>query len=235
MSMINTAVVGLLVVGGSMIAADAQRKAAKKAERHQVEATEQAIEVTEEATDEALEEQRRQYNEMLELLRPIVERGEVAASTMMDLAGLGGDEAYQRQIQAMQESPEYQATVEAGEEAILQNASATGGLRGGNVQRSLSQFRPQVLSGMIQRRFQNLQQIAAPGQTAAAQTGQLGGGISGDISRTILGSAQNIGSYLTDIGSYRAGRDLATGRADAMVGQAITSIPGILYGQGGAF
>ncbi len=56
-----------------------------------------------------------------------------------------GMEAQQGAISGLEGSPIFQALARQGEDAILQNASATGGLRGGNVQGALGQFRPAAL------------------------------------------------------------------------------------------
>ena len=58
-----------------------------------------------------------------------------------------------------------------GENAMLQNAAATGGLRGGNLQGALAKFRPQVLSQLINQRMAQLGGLAGMGQQAATTLG----------------------------------------------------------------
>ena len=87
-----------------------------------------------------------------------------------------------------------------GEEAILQQASATGGLRGGNVQAALSQFRPQVLNSLIEQQYNRLGGLATLGQASAAGQGAQG-----------MASASNIGNLLANQGAAIAGGQLARG------------------------
>ncbi len=49
----------------------------------------------------------------------------------------------------------------------MQNASATGGLRGGNIQGALAEYRPQILSQLIESQFGKLGQITNVGQSSA--------------------------------------------------------------------
>jgi hypothetical protein len=66
-----------------------------------------------------------------------------ATQQMMGLYGLGGEGNQQQFIDAAENSPLYSAitgTREAGEQSILRNAAATGGLRSGNVQNNMYDF-----------------------------------------------------------------------------------------------
>lgn len=104
--------------------------------------------------------------------------------------------------------------------AILQNASATGGLRGGNTQAALAQFRPQLLNQLINQRYQNLAGMTSLGQNAAAGTGNAG-----------MQSASNISNLYQQSGAAQAGAALASGQASAnmwnSVGSAIGTIGGM--------
>ena len=133
MSWVATAVIGGSVitgVGGYL----AQKSAAEEASGAQREASQAAI-----------AEQRRQQAEMERLLAPYMQAGQGALGAQQALLGLGGPEAQKAAIAQLEQSPQFQAMVQQGETGILQNASATGGLRGGNTQAALAQFRPQML------------------------------------------------------------------------------------------
>jgi hypothetical protein len=80
----------------------------------------------------------------------------------------------------------------------LQNAAATGGLRGGNVQGALAQFRPQVLSSLIEQQYNRLGGLATAGQNAAVGVGNAG-----------MQTGQNVSNLLAEQGSARAGGTLA--------------------------
>lgn len=56
-------------------------------------------------------------------------------------------------LRQIAESPLLQALAQQGETGILQNAAATGGLRGGRTQAALAQFRPQQLQEELMRRY----------------------------------------------------------------------------------
>lgn len=56
-------------------------------------------------------------------------------------------------LQQIAESPLLQALAQQGETGILQNAAATGGLRGGRTQAALAQFRPQQMQEELMRRY----------------------------------------------------------------------------------
>ncbi len=180
-------------IGAAVIGANAQRKAASKAASAQTESAQLGIDET-----------RRQFDVAQELLRPFTEAGTSAIGGQLALAGLSGPEAEQAAIQRIEQGPQFQALTQQGENAILQNASATGGLRGGNTQAALAQFRPQVLSSLINQQFSQLGGIAGLGQASAAQT---------------AGGAQatgvNVANLLAQQGAAQAGGALAQGQVGA--------------------
>jgi len=195
MSFVATAMIGSAVVGGisSAQAARAQRSASRR-----------ATEAQERAAAASLEEQRRQFDVVQGLFQPFVQAGTGTLAQQLNLIGAGGQEAQQQAISALQAGPEYQALVQSGEEAILAQAAATGGLRGGNVQRALSQYRPQVLSSLINQQYQRLGGISQLGQASAAGQAAQGSQISGGIAQT-----------QADLGAALAQGQLAQGQATA--------------------
>lgn len=203
MSWVATAVVGGTVVGG-YLASEATSDASDTAAQAQIQSGELAT-----------EEQRRQFDEIQKLLAPYIESGETALTAQQNLIGLGGDRAQQLAIQQLERSPQYQALVEQGEEGILQNASATGGLRGGNVQNALMRFRPQVLSQLIESQYSKLGGLTSQGQASAAGVGAAG-----------QNTANTISSLLTRSGDAAAQSALTSGAAQAgMYTDIASSIP----------
>ena len=91
-----------------------------------------------------------------------------------------------------------------GETAILQNASATGGLRGGNTQAALAQFRPQLLAQLIESQYSKLGGLVSIGQNAASGTGNAG-----------QNSSNQIINALQQQGAASAGAALASGQGTA--------------------
>jgi hypothetical protein len=96
------------------------------------------------------------------------------------------------------------AMTQQGENAILQQGAATGGLRGGNVQGALAQFRPQALSSLINQQYGRLGGITQMGQASAAGVGAAG-----------MQTGQSVAGLLGQQGSAVAGGILGAGQANA--------------------
>lgn len=160
MTGVATAITAAVNIGTSLLSSSAQKGAIKEATAAQ----ERGVEL-------GIEESRRQFDKLQEVLKPFVDPGASAIGAQATLAGLGGPEEEAAAIEAIRAGPEFEALTRTGEEAILQNVSATGGLRGGNVQAALAQFRPQILSQLINQRFGRLGQISQLGQSSAAGVG----------------------------------------------------------------
>ena len=174
----------------------------------QLSATDRSLGLFDDATGLAVNTLQGQNQQIQNLFDPYSSAGSRAASAQADIAGINGPEAQAAAISAIESNPAFQAQVRQGENAILQNASATGGIRGGNVQRSLSQYRPQVLNDFINNQYSRLGGIANTGFNAAANqanaAGQLGtslaniyGSNAANQANILGGSANNIGNLLT--------------------------------------
>lgn len=167
---------------------------------------------------------------------------EASAGSQVDEAGLGAAVqqamAQQSQQQAQQQgamgtadeqqaaaiakfenSPYFQAIVKQSEDAMLQNASATGGLRGGNTQDALSKNRPILLQGLIDKQLANLAGLTSQGQNAAAGVGNAG-----------IQTGQLVGNAIGQGGAATAGGIL--GQSNANIG-ALGNIGGLFASQGG--
>ena len=179
------------ILGSSVIGGVVQSNAASSAAGAQTEAAEAGI-----------AEQRRQFDLIQGLLEPYVGAGESALLQQMALGGMSGPEAQQAAIAAIEGGQEFETLTRSGEEAILQNASATGGLRGGNVQGALAQFRPQVLSSLINQQYGRLGGLTTLGQNAAVGTGNAG-----------MQTGANIAELYGQQGNAAANSALASGRA----------------------
>jgi len=128
-------------------------------------------------------------------LAPYQAAGASALPAQQDLLGLNGAAKQQAAIDAIQASPAFTSQQKLGENRILANASATGGLRGGNTQAALAQFSPALLSQLIDQQYSRLGGLSTMGANAAAGVG------------TAQANAQ------TQIGSAQAGQALANGSA----------------------
>jgi hypothetical protein len=145
-----------------------------------------ASQAQQQAAQGGIDEQRRQFDAIQKLLQPYSEAGTGALAQQQALLGLGTPGAQQQAITALQGSPQFQALQQQGENAILQNAAATGGLRGGNVQAALAQFRPALLSSLIEQQYGRLGGLTSLGQNAAAGVGNAGMSTGSNIA-TLLG------------------------------------------------
>lgn len=127
------------------------------------------------AAQRASETQAAAADRSIAALAPFQQAGVSALTAQQDLLGLNGPEKQAAAYAALEASPEFAGLFRQGENAILANASATGGLRGGNIQAALAQFRPSVLNQVIGQRFDRLGGLTSLGQNAAAGVGNLYG------------------------------------------------------------
>lgn len=195
---------------GSITGARSAAKAAERASGQQVAASEAAI-----------EEQRRQFDALQELLKPFVEGGQSAFGAQQQLIGLGTPEEQAAAIAQLEQSPMMRALTQKGENAILQTASATGGLRGGNTAAALAQFRPQMLAQLIENQYGRLGGLSSLGANAAVGQGNAG-----------MNMAGNIGNLLEQIGAARSGATMARGNVASQGFGAGLGIAGLLGGLG---
>lgn len=177
------------------------------------------------------EEQRRQLGQVQQLMQPYVQGGAGAFGAQQALAGLGAPGAQDAAIQQIMAGPEFQAMSRQGEDAILQNASATGGLRGGNVQGALAEFRPALLANLINQQYGRLAGISGQGQGAAGFLGnaglQTGQGIAsgyGNVGNALLGAGTSVGQSLlgagTSVGNSLLGAGTSAGQS--LLGAGVT-------------
>lgn len=124
--------------------------------------------------DRGIAEQRTQFKSFQESLAPYAQAGQNAFQRQQTLLGMNGQQAQKQAIAEIEGGARYQSLARQGENAILQNASATGGLRGGNTQAALANFRPQVLNQLIDKQYADLGGLASMGQASAAGVGAAG-------------------------------------------------------------
>ena len=208
------AFVATAIIGGAVIGAVGSYYA-------QTEAADTAAGAQRDASQAAIAEQRRQQAEMERLLAPYMQAGQGALGQQQALLGLGGPEAQRAAIAQLEQGPQFQAMVEQGETAILQNASATGGLRGGNTQAALAQFRPQMLSQLINQQMAQLGGLSGMGQQSAM--GAAGYGQQG---------TQGVIGQLGAQGQAAAGAALAQGQGMANIFGGVGGALGTLGGLG---
>lgn len=208
--MVAAAVVGA-GIGGALLSSSATKSAANTASNAQDRAAQLGI-----------DQQNKQFEAVQKLLSPFVTAGTGSLTAQQDVLGLNGAGAQGMAINGIMSSPQYQALSQSGQDAILANASATGGLRGGNVQSALAQFQPALVSQLINDQYSRLGGITSLGQNAAAGVGNAG-----------MQTGQNVSNLLQQQGAAQAGNALASGNAMAGVYNAFGNGLGMYAGMGG--
>lgn len=205
---------GLVMGGASIIggigSSRAQKKAAKSASRAQIQ-----------AAREAMFQQQQQFNRIQQLLNPYIQGGAEAYQQQRVLSGAMGAQAQQDAITGLMASPIFTGMAQQGENAILQNAAATGGLRGGNLQGALAQFRPQLLNQALERQYSMLGSLSNAGINAAGSLAGFG-----------QDYADRMGQGFGTIGQAQAGSSLAQGQARANMFNMIPQLAGMFAGSG---
>jgi hypothetical protein len=194
--------------------------------RSQSNATQAAADTQAGAQLAGIDEQRRQFNQIQELMKPFVTGGQNAFGQMsgyaepglgaleqqLTFAGLRGGDAQNQAIQGIANSPEMLSMLQQGENAMLQNASATGGLRGGNLQGAMAQFRPQLLNSLLDKQYARLGGIAGLGLQTLQNQAQMGQASAANQASAGMQSAGNIAQLLSNQGAAQASGQLAQGR-----------------------
>lgn len=181
-----------------------------------------AAQAQQQASQMGMDEQRRQFEKLQELMNPYVQAGTGALAGQSDLLGLNGFDKQQGAIGNIENSPFFQSQYKQAENALLQNASATGGLRGGNFQEALADNRSNMLYQNVQGQLQNLSGVASNGQNAAAGLGSQG-----------MAHGNNIAQGYGDIGQAKAGYQLAKGQINS--GLFNMALKGGMMAMGGGF
>lgn len=218
------AIVGATVVGG-IISSSAQADAADEAAGVQRDAAATAAGVQRDASDAAIKQRQQQFDVMRGLLQPWVDQGNTARTGQSDILGLNGNGPQGAAIDALKQGPQFGALKTTGEQAILSNASATGGLRGGNVNGALAQYDQTLLSAIIDQQYQRLTGVANTGQNAAAGVGSaainVGNANAGDITTAGTATADSINSgAAATAGGILSGARATTGLVNSAINAA---------------
>lgn len=196
---------------GAVVGAADNAKAVKKASAAQQEGIQKAI-----------DEQRYEFDQTRQDYQPWQEAGVGALGNLGDLIGLNGPEKQAAAMGMIQDSPLLRSLITNGEESVLQNASATGGLRGGNLQRGLADFRSDAFNQVLTDQLGRLGAVSGAGANMAQNLGGLRAGM-----------ANNISSGLTSIGNSQFNSILGRQNVWNNMGSQITSIISSILGGGG--
>jgi len=225
-----------LVVGGSQLIGSSM----------QADAAGEAAGIQAGASQAGIQEQRRQFDALQSLLKPYVDVGVPALEGLkaygqagpeafrqqQALTGLLGPEEQRKAIAQIEQGGGYQASVQAGEEALLQRASATGGLRGGNIQAALSQFRPQMLQQEIERQYGRLGGFSDIGRETQANLLKTGQSSAAGVAAQGIETGTNISNLLAQQGAAQAGGALGEAKAYGQLFNLPAQLLGAQYGAG---
>lgn len=204
----------------SAIQSDKASKAAKSAAGAQ-----------KEAADTATAEQRRQFDVSQQQAEPFRQAGLQALGQQQALLGLSGVPAQQEALQQFQESPGQSFLRERGEQAILRQASATGGLGGARVQEALQQQGIGFAQQDLQNQLARLAGMAGQGQAVTGNIAQLGAGMAANVGNLAMqgGQAQASGILGAQQAQARPLSMIQAGLTGGSIGQ---QTPGVGFQQG---
>jgi hypothetical protein len=210
-------------------AANIQATAATDAAKIQAQAAADAAKVQADTAAQAIAEQQRQFGAMQDIMRPWVEQGtaqmagldqyQAAGSDALKqqraMMGLDGYDAQRAAISGISGGAEMEAMALQGENAMMQSGAATGGLRGGNMQGALAQYRPSMLSNLINQQYSKLGGLIDMGQGITMNRAALGQASAAGVGAAGMQSASSIGNILTNSGNAQAGGIIGAGNAYA--------------------
>jgi hypothetical protein len=187
-------------------------------------AAQNAAQIQANAAQSGINAQTAEFNKIQQLLSPFVTTGQSANAQAGNLSGANGNDAQAAALKTIQSGPVFTGLNALGQDAILQNASATGGLRGGNVQAALAQFSPALLNQLIRQQFGQLSGLSTTGANAGAGLGTLG-----------QQNTNAVSGLLTQQGAALAGGQLGSAQAFNQGLNSIVAGLGLYKGLGGTF
>lgn len=197
---------------GSALGASGNSKAIKKAN-----AAQQA------AIAAAQQQFQQTYGEAKTNFNPYIAGGLEASDQTNRLLGIGDHltgtasnplSAQQQQtgaLAALKDSPLFKSVFNTGQEAVLQNAAATGGVRGGNVQNALAENGENTFASVLQNYLAQLGGVAGQGLSASSGLANLG-----------ANNAQSLGNLFQASGASNAGAILGQQNVQNQLQQQIT-------------
>lgn len=215
-----TIITGALLAGGTAAAVAAPLlpaligvAGAKKSSGQAASAATSAAATQAQAADRATQEQQRQFDVTQEQFAPFREAGVGALTEQQALLGLSGSGAQQEAFGRFAESPGQAFLRQRGEQSLLRNQAAIGGLGGGNVRSALQQQGIGFAQQDLQNQLARLSAISGSGQAATQNVAQLG-----------AQTASNVGNLMTQSGQATAGGILGAGQAQQQFTNQLTGV-----------
>lgn len=185
---------GIFSVLSGIIGGNSQKKASQKAMQAQVDAANRGIDI-----------QAKQYETTRNDYMPYTLAGTKAIEGYGNLLGTNGADAQATAVQGLQDSPFFKQNLADANENLLQTASATGGVRGGDTAGAIGQLSPQLLQQYYQQAMSGYGNLA-----------QLGLGATGSVANAGATNANAAIALNGQIGGYQAGNFITKGGINAM-------------------
>lgn len=162
------------------------------------------------AANQASQTELNMFNQTQANEAPYLAAGNNALPALLNGLGIGGGNTTGTgslnapfTMQQFQNSPGYNFQLQQGENAVLNNASATGGVKSGNTLKALTQYGQGVANQDYwnaynayttnqNTNFNRLQTIAGSGQNAAANLGSLGSQVASNVGANQIGAGNSI-------------------------------------------
>ena len=155
-------------------------------------------------------------------LNPYAQTGQAALGQEAALSGALGGQAQQQAINQFMESPGQKFLRERQEQALLRNASATGGLRGGSTLSALQEQASGIAAQQQQQQLENLRSLAGRGQEASTNqanfqqnAGTTGAGITSNLAGQQAGLYGQQAGIQAALGGQQAGMSNQSGQFNA--------------------
>lgn len=190
MSLLGGLLGGVLGIGANLLGASSSNKAIGKAADAQLQATKLGI-----------DEQRRQFDLTRSDFAPYLQEGTAGLGQLGDLLGVNGPDKQAAALGIIQNSPVLARLIDQGTEGVLQNASATGGVRGGNTIDALANFRADAFNQVLNDQMARLGGLAGLGSGATGAVANFGAGTANAITQLLGQQGQSqAGSFLARAG-----------------------------------
>lgn len=184
---------GIFSVLSGIIGGNSMKKASQKAMQAQVDAANRGIDI-----------QAKQYETTRNDYMPYTQAGVKAIEGYGNLLGTNGTDAQATAVQGLEASPFFQQNLSDANENLLQTASATGGVRGGNTAGAIGELSPQLLQKYYDMAMSGFGNLA-----------QLGFGATGSVANAGATNANAATDLNGQIGKFRAGNFLTKGGINA--------------------
>lgn len=149
-----------------------------------------AAQIQERTAEKALAETQRQYDVTRGDQLPNIDTGHQALAQQRNLTGLEGQTAQQQAFNEFNESPGQAWLRNRTMQGVLNNASATGSLGGGNTKRALQANAAGLASQEYGQHYNRLAGLSGTGQQSASNIGALGAQQSGLASNLMMAGGQ---------------------------------------------